>query len=93
MGGLNPDEKGQIAFMRPLNATHYSVYTTVPFDGAAKPAFNYYINPVLAKVKHICSVDDLVGKWVVVFRGTNYPNLNFEITRDVVPGTNTTSVC
>jgi len=94
IGGLNPNEKGQIAFMRPLNATHYSTYLGIPFDGAAKPEFNYYLEPKISKTKGICSVDDLIGKWAVIFRGTDYPNLYFEITKDrVVPGTDIKAVC
>ncbi|MFB5606426.1 MAG: hypothetical protein ACE5R7_09075, partial [Nitrosarchaeum sp.] len=49
IGGLNTNEKGQIVFMRPLNDTHYKVYITIPFDGTAKPAFNYYVEPQLSK--------------------------------------------
>ncbi len=93
IGGLNANEKGQVAFMRPLNSTHYSVYLTIPFDGAVKPAFNYYIDPQISKFREICSIDDIIGKWIVVFRGTDYPNLNFEITDDVVPGTNIEPEC
>jgi hypothetical protein len=93
IGGLNPNEKGQIAFMRPLNDTHYSVYLTMPFDGQKKDVFNYYLEPQLSKTKELCSVDDIIGKWAVVFRGTDYPNLYFEITEDVVPGTNIEPVC
>ena len=86
IGGLQYEEKGQIAFMRPLNDTHYSVYLTVPFDGANKDAFNYYIDPQLSKTRGLCTVDDVLGKWAVVFRGTDYPNLNFEIVDQIVPG-------
>lgn len=93
IGGLDANEKGQVAFMRPLNDTHYSVYLTIPFDGVAKPAFNYYIDPQISKARGICSVDDIIGKWAVVFRGTDYPNLYFEITDDVVPGTNIEPEC
>jgi hypothetical protein len=93
IGGLNANEKGQVAFMRPLNDTHYSVYLTIPFDGAAKPAFNYYLDPQISKTRGMCSVDDLIGKWAVVFRGTDYPNLNFEITDEIVPGTDIEPVC
>jgi len=93
MGGLDYNEKGQIAVMRPLNATHYAVYLTIPFDGAEKPAFNYYIEPQLSKTRGLCSTDDIMGKWALVFRGTDYPNLNFEITEKVVPGTNIEPVC
>ncbi len=93
IGGLNTNEKGQIAVLRPLNDTHYSVYLTIPFDGTVKSTFNYYIEPQISKGRGICSVDDITGKWAMVFRGTNYPNLNFEITDDVVPGTNIEPVC
>jgi len=93
IGGLELDAKGQIAVMRPLNVTHYSVYLTIPFDGAQKSGFNYYVEPSISNNKKICSVDDLIGKWSLVFRGTNYPNLYFNITERVVPGTNTESVC
>ena len=93
ISGLEFNDKGQIAVMRSLNATHYSVYFTIPFDGAQKSEFNYYIDPIISKSKGLCSVDDIMGKWSLVFRGTNYPSLDFEITERVVPGTNTESVC
>ena len=93
IGGLQFQEKGQIAVMRPLNDTHYSVYLTIPFDGANKNAFNYYLEPQLSKTRDLCSVDDVLGKWALVFRGTNYPNLNFEIINKTVPGTNWDPVC
>ncbi len=86
IGGLAPDEKGQAAFLRPLNSTHYTVYIAIPFDGSGKTAFNYYLEPDLLESKGICSVDDLVGDWRVVFRGTEYPNLGFKITEDILPG-------
>ncbi len=93
IGGLEIDAKGQIAVMRPLNATHYSVYITIPFDGSKKEGFNYYVEPQLSKTRGLCSVDDIMGKWSLVFRGTNYPNLNFNITDRIVPGTNIETVC
>ena len=95
IGGLEYQEKGQAAFLRPLNDTHYKVYQTVPFDGAKKNAFNYYIQPQISKVAGICSIDDITGNWTIVFRGTDYANLNFEITDKILPGDedNYQSVC
>jgi hypothetical protein len=93
IGGLDFQEKGQVAVMRPLNDTHYSVYLTIPFDGANKDAFNYYLDPQLSKTRGLCSVDDVLGKWALVFRGTNYPNLNFEIINKTLPGTDWEPVC
>ncbi len=86
IGGLGYDEKGQTAFLRPSNSTHYLVYVTIPFDGSDKSGFNYYLEPDLSKSKGICSVNDLVGDWRVVFRGTDYPNLEFKITEEILSG-------
>ncbi len=86
IGGLSSEEKGQVVFLRPLNSTHYSVYWTIPFDGAEKPAFNYYLQPQLSKINGFCTIDDFVGDWRVVFRGTDYPPLKFKITENILPG-------
>ena len=87
IGDLEYQEKGQAAFLRPLNDTHYSVYQTVPFDGAKKNAFNYYVQPQLSKINGLCTIDDIAGDWKVVFRGTTHANLEFEITDEVIiPG-------
>ena len=86
MNELSADEKGQIAFLRPLNSTHYSVYFTIPFDGTKNQAFNYYLEPILSKSSGYCTVDDFIGDWRVVFRNTDYPNLEFKITKDILPG-------
>jgi len=93
IGALDLQEKGEIAVMRPLNSTHYSVYLTIPFDGAQKNAFNYYLDPSLSKVRGLCSVDDVLGKWALVFRGTDYSNLNFEMIDIKLPGTDWDPVC
>ena len=86
IGDLGLDEKGQIAFLRPMNMTHVAVWQTISFDGAKKPAFNFYTQPVLSKELKICTVDDLIGEWTVVFRGTDYPNLKFKIINEILPG-------
>ena len=86
IGGLDPNEKGQIAFLRTLNETHYTVYQTIPFDGEKKNAFNYYVTIRLSQQLGICSIEDMLGEWTVVFRGTNYPNIKFEIIDKMLPG-------
>ncbi len=86
IGGLNEDEKGQVAFLRPLNMTYQSVYLTIPFDGSKKSGFNYYIEPKLSKNNGFCTADDFIGNWRVVFRGTDYSDLQFRITGEILPG-------
>jgi len=82
---LAPDEKGQAAFLRQSNETHYTVYITIPFDGS-KPSFNQFFHPQVSKAKGVCTRDYLIGNWTVVFQGTDYPNLKFEIIDLIVPG-------
>ena len=84
--GLEFNEKGETVFLRPLNSTHYSVYFTIPFDGSDNTAYNYYLEPQLSKTKGYCTVDDFIGNWRVVFRGTDYPNLEFKMTEQILPG-------
>ena len=86
IGDLGSDEKGQIAFLRPMNITHVAVWQTIPFDGMKKSEFNFYTQPSLSPVLEICTVDDLIGDWTVVFRGTDYPNLKFKIINKILPG-------
>ena len=86
INGLEVTEKGQVAFLRPMNSTHYSVYITIPFDGA-KPSLNQYFTPDLSKSKRICSIEDIAGEWTVVFQGTNYENIKFTVSNKIiVPG-------
>jgi len=86
VSNLAPNEKGQIAFLRPMNETHYSVYTTIPFDAAKKNSFNQYFTPDLSRALKICTMDDLIGTWKVVFQKTNYENISFEIINEILPG-------
>lgn len=86
IGDLAPNEKGQIAFLRPHNGTHYPVYITIPFDGSEKNTFNQYFKPSISISAKTCSIDDLIGNWTVVFRGTDYKNLKFEIINKTIPG-------
>ncbi len=83
---LAQNEEGQITFLRPMNETHYSVYTTILFDGAEKNSFNQYFTPGLSRALKVCTVDDLIGTWKIVFQKTNYENLSFEILNKTLPG-------
>jgi len=93
MGGIEEKEKGQITIYRPLNATHHKIYLSIPFDGEDRSASNTYFTPQINSKRGICSMDDLQGEWMMVFRGTDYPNLYFEINEKILPGTDVSSVC
>ena len=93
MGGIEINEKGQIEIYRPLNATHHKIYLTIPFDGEDRSASNTYFTPQINSKRGICSMDDLSGEWMMVFRETDYPNLNFKINEKILPGTDVVTVC
>ena len=86
VGNLAPNEQGQIAFLRPVNETHYSVYNIIPFNGEVNSSFNNYFTPALSRALNICTIDDLIGSWRVVFQGTDYENLSFEIINEILQG-------
>ena len=86
IGPLSSTEKGQIVFLNPLNSTHYHVYLTYSFDGMKKNTSNLYFEPSLSKAKLICDKSELIGEWRVVFRGTDYENLEFSVIDDIMPG-------
>jgi hypothetical protein len=81
--------------MRPLNDTHTRFYLSIPFDETKNKTFNQYFEPSISKIRKICSVDDLDGIWFLVFRGTEYAPLEFEVSKElgIVGGTNIEPVC
>jgi hypothetical protein len=82
---MNVNEKGKIITLRPINSTHYSSYHTMPFDGSGQRN-NYYFTPDLSELRGICSVDELIGNWKMVFQGTKYSDLEFKVTEEMIPG-------
>tara|TARA_B110000495_G_C22619196_1_gene369053 strand:+ start:34 stop:594 length:561 start_codon:yes stop_codon:yes gene_type:complete len=79
------NEKGKVVFLRPINSTHYSSYHNMIFDGTGQRN-NYYFTPDLSIISGICNTDDLIGNWKVVFQGTEYSDLKFKVTEEIIPG-------
>ena len=82
---LNVNEKGKVVFLRPVNSTHYSPYHIMPFDETGQRN-NYYFTPDLSIKKGICSADELIGNWKVVFQGTKHLDLKFKVVEEILPG-------
>jgi len=83
MDYMNPEHKGTVYILRPLNDTHRITYMAIPFNGENKDSFSYYFEAKLDEKKGVCSMDDLDGIWSIVFDGTNYPNIEFEVKNQV----------
>ncbi len=82
---LNINEKGKVIVLRPINSTHHVTYHTMPFDGSGQRN-NYYFTPDLSELRGICSTDEVIGNWKIVFQGTKYSNLEFKVTEEIIPG-------
>ena len=83
MDYMNSEDKGIILFLRPVNDTHRTTYMAIPFDGANKKSYSYYLEPMLNEAKGVCSMEDLVGVWSIVFHETEYTNIEFEIKNQI----------
>lgn len=82
--GLQEGEKGKAIFLRPINATHMTAHSSIPFDGKLKTEFNQYVEPKLLKSMKTCSVEDVVGEQEVWFKGTNYESLKFQMSGETI---------
>jgi len=80
--GLEPNQKGDIQVFAPKG----TLYATIPFDGAKKSNFNYYFKPDTVAGLKVCTPEDLVGMWTVIFSGIEYQPLQFEIINEWVLG-------
>ncbi|MGI0004216.1 MAG: hypothetical protein ACREAX_02850 [Candidatus Nitrosotenuis sp.] len=82
VGPLQTMDVGNAVFVMPNGTTKY---ISIPFNGTEKPGFNQYFKPSISKGRGICSVDDLIGEWTVVFTQTEYVPLKFRILNDTIP--------
>ncbi len=82
VGPLQTTDAGNIVFVMPNGTTQY---ISIPFNGAMKSDFNQYFKPSISKGRHICSIDDLVGEWIVVFTKTEYEPIKFRILNETIP--------
>ncbi len=78
VGELAPHESGNLLIFLP-NGTFYRSF---PFDGKDKSSFNVYFTPDLSRLLGICVVEELIGTWKLVFEGTEYKEITFEVIEE-----------
>ncbi len=83
---LQINDIGDMVFVMPNGTTKY---ITIHFDGSAKTDFNQYFKPSISKARKICSANDLIGEWTVVFTQTDYTPLKFRIINETLVGEET----
>ena len=82
---IDKNTKGTMIFAKQINSTYYYEYKKIKFDGS-KPQSNFYLGFNLNPVKKVCSVDKLIGDWIVIFEGTNFESLKFKLKDQIIPG-------
>jgi hypothetical protein len=84
---LNVNDKGSIdTFIPVTNENSRILYSSMEFDGSSDLRNNYYFTPKLSAFNAICNPDQLIGDWVMKFKGTQYPDLVFTVVDKKIPG-------
>ena len=83
---LDKSEKGKIAFFKIINNTHVFGYKTINFDGEIKQNSNLYIAIELDERIGLCTAEQLVGNWRMLFTGVDVKDLEFKIIDRIIPG-------
>ena len=88
ISGLDVNDKGSIDVFIPDDITknYMILYSSMKFDGSRDLQNNYYFTPKLSAFNAICNSDQLIGDWVMKFKGTQYPDLIFTVVDKKVPG-------
>ena len=84
--GIEIDDKGSINLTKINEDGTKSKITKYPFDGKKGTEFNIYFTPSLNIANEICSVEDVVGNYEVVFEGTNYKSIKLKILNQYLTG-------
>ena len=82
---IDKNTKGEMIFSKILNDTHNYNYKKIKFDGS-QPQSNFYIGMNLNHARGICTTDQLIGNWELIFEGTNYESIKFKILDKIIPG-------
>lgn len=80
--GLQPTDVGNITVYDP----HGRIFTNVQFNGSMKSDFNYFFRPQIVKLEKLCTPQDLLGNWTIMFPGTSYNPIHFQVINEWVPG-------
>lgn len=80
--GLQPTDVGKILILSPNN----KVYDTIPFNGTMKNSFKQYFKPNTQRSLALCTPEELVGNWTLVFQGTQYKPIPFKLINDWISG-------
>lgn len=82
VSGLKPTDIGEIDIVDPKGDT----FSKIPFNGTIKSSFKQFFKPDTERRLALCNATDLVGHWNIVFKGSSYKSIPFDIVNDWIPG-------
>ena len=85
VGQIPKNLKGTMILSKILNSTHSYEYKKIKFDGS-KPQQNFYTGFTLNSARGICTVDQLIGDWEMIFEGTPIKSIKFKVKNEIIPG-------
>ena len=83
---VNQNDKGSIKLVKINEDGSQKIFKTYRFDGMKKQSFNIYFSPNLNEINSICSAEDVIGNYEVIFEGTNYESIKLKIINKYLPG-------
>ena len=83
---VNQNDKGSIKLVKINEDGSQKIFKTYRFDGMKKQSFNIYFSPYLSEINNVCSAEDVIGNYKVIFEGTNYENIKLKIINKYLPG-------
>ncbi len=79
---LQPNDIGTFQFYLPDGRE----WMGFPFNGTEKSSFKRYFEPDTSRYMGVYEPEQLVGTWKIVFNGTSYQPITFEIINEYEPG-------
>ena len=80
--GLKPTDAGKMI----IHDSKGGIFSQTPFNGTLKSDWNYVFKPTTVGIEKLCTPQDLVGNWTIVFQGTSYKPIPFQIINQWVQG-------
>ncbi len=80
--GLKSTDVGKIIVYDPKGG----IFSQIPFNGTEKSEFNYFFKPNTERPEKLCTPQDLIGNWTIVFQETSYRSIPFQVINQWVQG-------
>ena len=70
--GIDENDKGSIILTKIDDDGSQKIWKELNFDGSKKSEFNIYFSPVLSEIKNVCTVEELIGNYKIIFEKQFY---------------------